>query len=149
MEAGFQHVGQQLGQGELMSYHVGAGTREDRAAAVQWLSPVLGTVGADQVVICPGAQTALCALILARTQPGELIAAEQLTYRACWPPRVLQRGVVPVAMDAEGMLPEALEEACQLRRPRLLYLVPTIQNPTTATMSAQRRPCWRLPSATI
>jgi DNA-binding transcriptional MocR family regulator len=53
MEAGFQHVGQQLGQGELMSYHVGAGTREDRAAAVQWLSPVLGTVGADQVVICP------------------------------------------------------------------------------------------------
>jgi DNA-binding transcriptional MocR family regulator len=42
-------------------------------------------------------------------------------------------------MDAEGMLPEALEEACQLRRPRLLYLVPTIQNPTTATMSAQRR----------
>ncbi|OMP37060.1 hypothetical protein BMR86_25905, partial [Stenotrophomonas sp. KAs 5-3] len=35
MEAGFQHVGQQLGQGELMSYHVGAGTREDRAAAVR------------------------------------------------------------------------------------------------------------------
>ena len=73
MEAGLQHVGQQLGQGELMSYHVGAGTREDRAAAVQWLAPMLGTVGADQVVICPGAQTALCALILARTQPGELI----------------------------------------------------------------------------
>lgn len=140
MEAGFQHVGQQLGQGELMSYHVGAGTREDRAAAVQWLSPMLGTVGADQVVICPGAQTALCALILARTQPGELIAAEQLTYPGLLAAaRVLQRGVVPVAMDAEGMLPDALEEACQLRRPRLLYLVPTIQNPTTATMSAQRR----------
>ena len=140
MEAGFQHVGQQLGQGELMSYHVSAGTREDRAAAVQWLAPMLGTVGADQVVICPGAQTALCALILARTQPGELIAAEQLTYPGLLAAaRVLQRGVVPVAMDAEGMLPEALEEACQLRRPRLLYLVPTIQNPTAATMSAQRR----------
>ena len=33
MEAGFQHLGQQLGQGELMSYHVGAGSRDDRAAA--------------------------------------------------------------------------------------------------------------------
>ena len=121
MEAGFQHLGQQLGQGELMSYHVGAHR-------------------AERVVICPGAQTALCALILARTQPGELIAAEQLTYPGLLAAaRVLQRGVVPVAMDAEGMLPDALEEACQLRRPRLLYLVPTIQNPTTATMSAQRR----------
>ncbi|KAF1015222.1 MAG: 2-aminoadipate transaminase [Stenotrophomonas maltophilia] len=140
MEQGFAHLGAQLGQGELMSYHVGAGSRDDRAAAAQWLAPMLGRVPAERVIVCPGAQTALCAVMLACTQPGDLIAAEQLTYPGLLAAaRVLQRGVLPIAMDAEGMLPDALEAACQQRVPALLYLVPTIQNPTTATLSAGRR----------
>lgn len=140
MERGFQHLARQLGQGELMSYHVGAGSREDRAAAVQWLRPMLGSVAAGRVVICPGAQAALCALILARTQPGDVIAAEQLSYPGLLAAaRVLQRGIAPVAMDADGMLPEALDAVCHARRPRLVYLVPTIQNPTTATLPQARR----------
>ena len=48
-------------------------------------------------------------------------------------------GIVSIAMDAEGMLPDALEAACQQRKPALIYLIPTIQNPTTATMSQARR----------
>lgn len=140
MERGFQQLSQQLGQGELMSYHVGAGSREDRAAAVQWLAPMLGTVAPERVVICPGAQAALCAILLARTQPGDVIAAEQLTYPGLLAAaRVLQRGIAAIAMDAEGMLPEALEAACQQRKPSLVYLIPTIQNPTTATLSQARR----------
>ncbi len=140
MEQGFQQLSQQLGQGELMSYHVGAGSRDDRAAAVQWLAPMLGSVSAERVVICPGAQAALCAILLAKTQPGDVIAAEQLTYPGLLAAaRVLQRSIAPIAMDHEGMLPEALEAACQLRRPSLIYLIPTIQNPTTATMSQARR----------
>ncbi|HEX7991400.1 MAG TPA: PLP-dependent aminotransferase family protein, partial [Stenotrophomonas sp.] len=140
MERGFQQLSQQLGQGELMSYHVGAGSRDDRAAAVQWLAPILGSVSAERVVICPGAQAALCAIVLAKTQPGDLIAAEQLTYPGLLAAaRVLQRGIVSIAMDAEGMLPDALEAACQQRKPALIYLIPTIQNPTTATMSQARR----------
>ena len=140
MERGFQQLSQQLGQGELMSYHVGAGSRDDRAAAVQWLAPILGNVSAERVVICPGAQAALCAIVLAKTQPGDLIAAEQLTYPGLLAAaRVLQRGIVPIAMDAEGMLPDALEAACQQRKPALIYLIPTIQNPTAATMSQARR----------
>ena len=140
MERGFQQLSQQLGQGELMSYHVGAGSRDDRAAAVQWLAPILGNVLPERVVICPGAQAALCALLLAKTQPGDVIAAEQLTYPGLLAAaRVLQRGIAPIAMDHEGMLPDALEAACQLRKPSLIYLIPTIQNPTTATMSQARR----------
>ncbi|WP_313643001.1 PLP-dependent aminotransferase family protein [Stenotrophomonas sp.] len=140
MERGFQQLSQQLGQGELMSYHVGAGSRDDRAAAVQWLAPILGNVSAERVVICPGAQAALCAIVLAKTQPGDLIAAEQLTYPGLLAAaRVLHRGIVSIAMDAEGMLPDALEAACQQRKPALIYLIPTIQNPTTATMSQARR----------
>ncbi|KAJ2714096.1 hypothetical protein H4R19_001910 [Coemansia spiralis] len=51
---------------------------------------------------------------------------------------------VPVAMDSEGMVPTALDRACCSARAsgrplRAVYLVPTGQNPTGATMSLERR----------
>jgi DNA-binding transcriptional MocR family regulator len=42
-------------------------------------------------------------------------------------------------MDAEGLLPDALEKACKTYQPKALYCTPTLHNPTTATMSVQRR----------
>jgi DNA-binding transcriptional MocR family regulator len=44
-----------------------------------------------------------------------------------------------VKADANGMLPDAFDEACRAHQPRLVYLNPTLQNPTAPTMSAQRR----------
>src|SRR3546814_8977960 len=44
-----------------------------------------------------------------------------------------------VAMDHEGMLPDALAATAKRTGRRLVLLQPTIPNPTTATMSLQRR----------
>jgi DNA-binding transcriptional MocR family regulator len=42
-------------------------------------------------------------------------------------------------MDKEGILPDALKSACRKHAPKAVYLIPTIHNPTTATMSLARR----------
>jgi DNA-binding transcriptional MocR family regulator len=42
-------------------------------------------------------------------------------------------------MDAEGLLPEAFDAACRAHAPKALYCTPTLNNPTTATMSEARR----------
>jgi DNA-binding transcriptional MocR family regulator len=42
-------------------------------------------------------------------------------------------------MDGEGVRPDALDEAIVKHKPRAIYLVPTQQNPTTATMGPGRR----------
>jgi DNA-binding transcriptional MocR family regulator len=42
-------------------------------------------------------------------------------------------------MDAQGLLPEALDEACRQHRISALYCTPTLQNPTAAVQSAARR----------
>ena len=42
-------------------------------------------------------------------------------------------------MDAAGLLPDAVEDAARLHRPRLLYTIPTHQNPTGITLAAERR----------
>lgn len=140
MQTGMAYVQEQVGDGTLMSYHTGAGARADREAAALWLEPALGRVNPDRVIVCSGAQSAISALLLARSQPGDVIAAENLTYpgllAAC---RVLQRPVASVAADREGMIPDDLERVCKTQHPRLIYLVPTIHNPTATTMSAKRR----------
>ncbi len=44
-----------------------------------------------------------------------------------------------VAMDEQGVLPDARVSACRQYRPKAVYLTPTIHNPTTATMPPARR----------
>jgi DNA-binding transcriptional MocR family regulator len=44
-----------------------------------------------------------------------------------------------VAIDEHGLRPDAFAAACRTRRPKALYCVPTLQNPTTAVMPASRR----------
>ncbi len=124
----------------LMTYHLAGGSDADRQAGARWLAPILGELDSRQLLVCPGAQAAIAALILALTEPGELILAEPMTYpgllaAACQ----FGRRVITVAADQHGMVPELLEQACHQHKPRLLYLNPTLQNPTTITMPADRR----------
>lgn len=140
LESGMNHLQTHISQAEWMNYHAGAGSRADREAAASWFEPVLGAVGTDRVIICPGAQSALSAILLAKTGPGDTVACDSLTYPgflgAC---RVLQRKVMAVSSDHEGMDPDDLARACEVAAPALIYLVPTIHNPTAVTMSAKRR----------
>jgi DNA-binding transcriptional MocR family regulator len=45
----------------------------------------------------------------------------------------------PVAMDAEGMVPESLEHCCRMNAIKGIYLMPNMQNPTATVMSAERK----------
>jgi len=42
-------------------------------------------------------------------------------------------------MDDEGILPDALADACERLKPKALYLNPTLQNPLTLTIPERRR----------
>jgi DNA-binding transcriptional MocR family regulator len=124
----------------LMTYHVGGGSAADCEAGAQWLAPMLGHVSRARLAVCPGAQAALAAMILAFTAPGEAILSEPLMYPGL-PHAAMQLGrrIETVATDADGILPDALEAACRAHGARLVYLNPTLQNPTTATMPEARR----------
>lgn len=126
----------------LMCLHyqesIGAGL--DRAAGARWLGLRLGRVSTDRVAVTAGAQTALYTIMRILTEPGEAICAPDFTYpglRAI--ADQLKVRLVPIAMDEEGLDPAALEEACGREKPKAVYCVPTIHNPTTATMSLKRR----------
>ncbi|RYF46052.1 MAG: PLP-dependent aminotransferase family protein, partial [Comamonadaceae bacterium] len=124
----------------LMTYHLGGGSDADRAAGAQWIEPMLGHVDSRQVVVCPGAQAAIAALILALTEPGDVILAEPASYPGLMAAGTqFGRRIVAVEADEHGMVPERLSQACRQYQPRLVYLNPTLQNPTAITMPESRR----------
>lgn len=124
----------------LMTYHVGPGIFADRFAATLWLKPVLSELTPQQIIICSGAQAAIAALIFALTQPGDTILTEPLTYPGLIAAaQRLGRKIITVETDHDGMMPDALDRAITEHSASVVYVVPTIQNPTSTTMSGQRR----------
>lgn len=124
----------------LMAYHAGPGAPGQRAAGAAWLAPVLGDVGPERVVVCPGAQSALTATLTTLAGPGDSIVVEPLTY-----PGVIALAarlglrLLACPVDDEGFLPHALQRLCAEQRPTAVYLVPTTRNPVATTMGLARR----------
>jgi DNA-binding transcriptional MocR family regulator len=124
----------------LMTYHLGGGSDADRSAGADWLAPMLGRIDPALLTACPGAQSAIAGLLLSLTQPGDAILAESLVYPGLRSAaRAMGRRVESIAVDEQGMRPDVLERALREQRARLIYLNPTIQNPTTVTMPEARR----------
>jgi DNA-binding transcriptional MocR family regulator len=124
----------------LMTYHLAGGSDSGRKAGAKWLAPMFGNLDSRQVVVCPGAQAAIAALILALTEPGDVILAEPISYPGLRAAAIqFGRQVIAVEADKHGMVPEMLEEACRQHKPGLVYLNPTLQNPTAITIPERRR----------
>lgn len=124
----------------LMTYHLAGGSDSDRKAGGKWLEPMLGHLDSRQVVVCPGAQAAIAALILALTEPGDVILAEPTSYPGLRAAATqFGRHIIAVEANKHGMVPEMLEEACRQHKPALIYLNPTLQNPTAITIPERQR----------
>ncbi|MBO8188525.1 aminotransferase-like domain-containing protein [Streptomyces spirodelae] len=96
--------------------------------------------GPDDLLVTTGSQQALTLLATALLEPGETVLVENPTYLAalqCF--GLAGARVVPVDSDDEGVDPVALAEAVERERPKMLYLIPTFQNPTGRTLPLARR----------
>ncbi|MER7568063.1 PLP-dependent aminotransferase family protein [Streptomyces sp. NPDC097941] len=94
----------------------------------------------DDVLVTTGSQQALSLLATALIEPGDTVLVESPCYLAALQAFGFAGArVVAVPGDDEGPDPVALEELVVRERPKLLYTVPTFQNPTGRTMSAGRR----------
>ena len=126
---------------ERLDYPPDGGFAADRAAGAQWLAQVSGWDDLDpaRVICTAGAQQAAMAAFAATCRPGETIIAEAATFsglRAV--AAALGYQLAPVAIDGEGLIPEALDRAAAETGARAAYVLPT-HNPTTRAMGAQRR----------
>jgi DNA-binding transcriptional MocR family regulator len=124
----------------LLSYQDASGAADDKLAATRWLRPRMPNLATERVVIAAGAQAAMLAIFTLICQRGDVVCAEALSF-----PRfrslasLLGLQVIAVEMDQDGLLPDAFEAVCRRAAPKALYCTPTLHNPTTATLPADRR----------
>ena len=125
---------------QLLTYPPAAGLRSHREAGVAWLQSLGLKTESDNLFISSGAQHGLLSVMAATTQPGDIIASEDYTYPGVKAvAQMLGLVHVGIPMDEQGIIPDALEVTCKHKDIRLLYCNPSLQNPTNATMSSERR----------
>jgi DNA-binding transcriptional MocR family regulator len=126
--------------GSLQDYHPPEGPAWARATVAAWLDGIAGGGDASRVVLTDGAQHGLACVLRAVAQPGDVILADSITYQGI---NALSRSqgldLRGLPMDRGGMRPDAFERACATWRPRAVFLVPSLHNPTTITLSEERR----------
>ncbi|MDQ1246029.1 MAG: 2-aminoadipate transaminase [Actinomycetota bacterium] len=99
----------------------------------------------DDVVVTTGSQMALDLVVRIFCDPGDVVLVESPSYvGALGVFRSYQCRIVHVQMDDDGLSPAALTETIdrlteQGARIKLLYTVPTYQNPSGITASPDRR----------
>ena len=124
----------------LMDYQTSPGLVHHLSAGRQWLEAMGVPALLEQTLITCGAQHGIMAALMAATQPSDILLTEALTYA---PVPAMASGlglkVHAIAMDESGIIPDALETVCRSLRVKAVYLTPTIQTPTTATLDETRR----------
>lgn len=122
------------------------GTTEGYAPLKESLAPYLKRqfgfdAKPEDILPVSGSTQAMDLLCKALIDPGDVILVENPTFLGnmqCM--RLYQANVVPVESDEGGIRIDKLEEAVIRHKPKLLYTIPTFQNPTGKTLAADRRP---------
>jgi DNA-binding transcriptional MocR family regulator len=125
---------------DLLDYGPSGGLPRHRAAGVEWLKRAGLEAARERVFVTNGAQHAMTVAFMAIAKPGDVILTENLTFHGMKElATYLGLALVGLATDAEGVIPDAFDEACRTRCPRALYCMPNLQNPTAVVMGETRR----------
>ncbi|HEY8501799.1 MAG TPA: PLP-dependent aminotransferase family protein, partial [Solirubrobacterales bacterium] len=99
----------------------------------------------DDIIVTTGGQQGIDLVTKTLVDPGDVVICEAPTYPGAVPTfSSYEADVIQIEMDRDGMRVDLLEEtldrlAAEGRRPKLIYTVPSFQNPAGQTLSLERR----------
>ncbi|MFI1224653.1 MULTISPECIES: PLP-dependent aminotransferase family protein [unclassified Streptomyces] len=116
-----------------------AGTPAAREAAADLLARGGGRPDPDRILFAGNGRQAISAAVAALTRSGARMGVEEFTYPVL-KTIAARLGVtlVPLAMDADGLIPEAVEEAHRADPLHAVYVQPVLHNPLSLTLPERR-----------
>lgn len=130
-----------LGEGEAILQHnspQGLKTLRESLALIMQSRSI--TVSPENIVVLNGSQQGLDLMARLLLEPGDSVVIEQPTFMGAIDIfRAYGARLTGVPVDNEGMVVDGLERVLNRARPKLIYTVPTYQNPTGTSMAAGRR----------
>ena len=124
----------------LLQYGATDGFNPFRESAAEFLRGSSVNCEAKDILPVQGGTQAFDVLLKALIDPGDVVLCESPTFLgAIQAMREYNAKLVPMPTDHEGVIVEAAEELIQRHHPKLMYVIPTFQNPTGITLSLERR----------
>lgn len=95
----------------------------------------------DELLIVSGSQQGIDLVSNTLVDAGDIVLLEEPTYFwALCNFRARQARCIGIPVDAtDGLQLDVLERLLTIQRPKLMYLMPSFQNPTGATLTAEKR----------
>ncbi|MHA6685745.1 MocR-like ectoine utilization transcription factor EhuR [Mesorhizobium sp. A556] len=111
-----------------------------RAIAVEWLRLCGLEVSAQNISVTNGATAAMTVALMSVAPPGSTVATEAIGHHTLVPlARYLGFNLEGLPIDDNGILPEALDDACRHSDIRAVFVQPSVINPTATLMGSVRR----------
>ncbi len=124
----------------LLQYGATDGFGPFRESAAAFLNTEGVKCDAGQVLPVQGGSQAFDLLLKALVDPGDAVLCESPTFLgAIQAMREYNARLIPMPTDENGVIVEEAEALIRQHHPKLMYVIPTFQNPTGITLSLERR----------
>lgn len=111
-----------------------------RAAAAEWLRLCGLAVSPQNVSVTNGATAAMTVALMTVAPPGSTVATEAIGHHTLSPlATYLGFNLAGLPIDEEGIMPDALDEACRTSDIRAVFVQPSVINPMATLMHGVRR----------
>ncbi|MDP4034555.1 MAG: PLP-dependent aminotransferase family protein [Pseudorhodobacter sp.] len=140
MREGMGWLAENLSAEAALSFRPNTVQPRHRIVAADWLARSGVEAAAGNITITNGATSAITSAVMSLVPTGAGLATEALTHHTLMPLcgylGIHQEGI---AMDGQGMLPAALDDAARKGTLRAVYLQPSVINPLAILMGTDRR----------
>ena len=124
----------------LLQYGATDGFGPFRESAAEFLRGDGVKCEAADILPVQGGSQAFDLLLKALIDPGDVVLCESPTFLgAIQAMREYNARLVDMPMDDQGVIVEAAEALIREHHPKLMYVIPSFQNPTGITLSLERR----------
>ena len=112
-----------------------------RKGIADYLSSTAGVrCTADNILPVQGSSQAFDLLLKALINPGDVILVESPTFLgAIQAMRIYKAQLIAMPMDEGGVIIDEVEKLVKQHHPKMMYIIPTFQNPTGRTLLLERR----------
>lgn len=140
MRRAVSRLGEDMPATVMSSFRPSAALTGYARSSLRWIAQCGLDADSQGVLLTNGNTAAMTTALMTAARPGELVVTEELGHHTLMPlARYLGLQLQGLALDGEGIMPDAFAAACERGEVKVLYVMPAGLNPCALTMSGQRR----------
>lgn len=140
LEKHLRDIYNNLDYSSVLKYAPPEGFLHQRYIFAKWLLSYRLNCKAEQVLITSGIHNALSVVLAGMFKRGDRILVDEITYPGFISlAKLFGIELIPIPTGADGIDIEELKSACKRETPLGIYLIPECHNPTSATLSYEKR----------